>query len=109
MRKLKFNVDNQIITRDPNCDFDNLIPGTKGYLRAEFAFTPDWNGWIKTATFYSALGIEYGTKELKDGKSCAIPTEALKRRAFKIRITGEKNGSTITTNKVVVQQRGGSK
>ena len=28
MRTLSFIVDKQIITKDPECDFSNLIPGT---------------------------------------------------------------------------------
>lgn len=35
MRILKFIVDKQIIRRDPNCDFSNLVSGTKGYLKAD--------------------------------------------------------------------------
>lgn len=109
MRKLKFNVDNQIITRDPDCDFKNLIPGTTDYLRAEFTFTPDWNGWKKIANFYSVLGVKYASIELKDGKSCDIPAEALKKRIFKIEVIGQKGKSEMVTNKVEVVQRGGNK
>ena len=39
MRTLKFIVEGQIIKQDPNCDFSNLVPGTEGYLRAEFSFS----------------------------------------------------------------------
>lgn len=38
MRTLKFIVDEQIIRQDPNCDFSNLVPGSKGYLQAYFHF-----------------------------------------------------------------------
>ena len=40
MRTLKFIVEGQIIKQDPSCDFTNLVPGTEGYLRAEFSFSP---------------------------------------------------------------------
>ena len=107
MRTLKFIVDDQIIRPDPKCDFDNLVPGTDGYLQAEFSFSSEWNGYIKVAGFYSNMGREYEPQVLIDGKSCFIPTEALERRAFKIRILGKKKGKTLTTNKLLVEQNGG--
>lgn len=36
MRSLKFNVSGQIVSPDQSCDFTGLVPGTKGYLKAEF-------------------------------------------------------------------------
>ena len=39
MRTLKFIVDGQILRQDPTCDFSNIVPGTEGYLIAEFAFS----------------------------------------------------------------------
>lgn len=42
MRTLKFIVNAQQIHKDPSCDFDNLVAGTKNYLRAHFTFSPDF-------------------------------------------------------------------
>ena len=39
MRTLKFVVDKQIIKQNPDCDFSGLVPGTDGYLQAEFSFS----------------------------------------------------------------------
>lgn len=108
MRTLKFIVNKQIISCDPNCDFSNLIPGTEGYLRAEFSFSPEWDGCAKVAGFWSAMGIEYPPQALTDGVSCMIPAEALKKQIFKIEILGKNNhGVTLKTNRVVVTQDGG--
>lgn len=107
MRTLKFIVDGQVIRQDPNCDFTGLVPGTEGYLQAEFTFSSEWNGYVKVAAFYSMLGKEYTPQVLKDGKTCIIPSEALERRAFKIRIIGKKDGSKFATNKITVFQKGG--
>lgn len=109
MRTLKFIVDGQVIKQDPNCDFDNLIPGTTGYLRAEFSFSPEWNNRTKIASFWSRLGKEYKPQILSDGKSCLIPDEALEKRVFKVQILGRKNEDIIKTNKVSVCQNGGRK
>jgi hypothetical protein len=108
MRVLRFIVNKQIIERDPNCDFDNLVPGTEGYLQASFSFSPDWDDCVKAAGFYSMLGNEFPPVVLKDGKTCMIPTEALKKKKFKIQVVGV-NGvdKRLTTNKVTVVQNGG--
>lgn len=107
MRTLKFIVDDQIIKQDPNCDFDNLVPGSEGYLRAEFEFSPIWDGHVKVAAFYSPMGKEYPPQILKDGKSCTIPSEALMRQIFKIRVIGKNGTSKLITDKVAVSQNGG--
>lgn len=108
MRTLKFIVDGQIIRQDPNCDFTNLIPGTEGYLRAEFSFSPEWRGCVKVASFWSAVGKEYPPQILEDGKSCVIPAQALEKYAFKVGVIGKNDTLKIKTNKVAVIQNGGT-
>lgn len=108
MRTLKFIVDGQTIMLDPNCDFSGLVPGTEGYLRAEFTFlSPDWNNCIRVATFHSVMGKEYQPQPLVGGKLCKIPREALKRKTFKVAVIGKSGDFKITTNKIAVQQNGG--
>lgn len=107
MRTLKFIVDNQILRQDPDCDFENLVPGTEDYLRAEFSFSPEWSGCAKVAAFHSMLGAEYPPQILRDGYSCLIPGKALQRRSFKVSVLGKKHGLKLVTNKVVVKQTGG--
>ena len=108
MRTLKFIVDKQIIRQDPTCDFSGLIPGTAGYLQAEFSFSSEWKDYTKVAAFYSTLGKEYEPRVLTDGKTCIIPAEALVRKSFRVRIVGKKEESKLTTNKITVCQKGGS-
>lgn len=108
MRTLRFIVDDQIIKRDPNCDFSNLVPGTEGYLQAEFVFSSEWNGCAKVAGFSNSFtGKEYPPQVLKDGKTCRIPFEATERGKFKVWVVGKKEGLKILTNKVEVIQDGG--
>lgn len=107
MRKLKFIVNDQIITQDPTCDFSGLVPGTEGYLQAEFAFSPEWKGCVKVAGFWSQTGKEYPPQVLKDGKTCMIPAEALKKRVFEIRVIGKRGSVRMQTNEVAVCQNGG--
>lgn len=108
MRTLKFIVDGQIIKQDPSCDFDGLVPGSEGYLQAEFALSSDWQGAAIVASFWSMMGKEYSPAIVKKDRTCIIPTEALKKRSFKIKLIGQtKDGKRIQTNKVVVTQNGG--
>ena len=107
MRTLKFIVDKQIISQDPNCDFSGLVPGTEKYLTAEFTFSSEWNGCNKVAAFYSLMGKEYPPQVLSNGYSCVIPAEALERQKFKIQVMGKNNdGLKLVTNKVTVNQEG---
>lgn len=107
MKILRFIVENQIIKKDPSCDFSNLVPGTKGYMVAEFSFSDEWDGMTKVVGFYSPLGREYPPRVLADGKTCVIPFEALEKRIFKVQVVGKKGDSRLKTNKVVVYQNGG--
>lgn len=107
MRTLKFIVEDQIIKPDPSCDFSGLVPGTNGYLRAEFSFSPEWNGYVRVVSFWSPLGREYPPQVLYDGLSCIIPEEALKKRKFKVQVIGKKNELRLKTNKIEVNQNGG--
>lgn len=106
MRILKFIVDGQIIKQDPDCDFNNIVPGSSGYLEAEFSFSDEWKNTIKVASFWKN-GKECPPQILKDGVRCMIPKEALTNRQFEIGLLGKKDNVKITTNKITVTQNGG--
>lgn len=108
MRTLKFIVDGQTIKKDPNCNFDGLVPGSEGYLQAEFSFSRDWDGAVKVAGFYTRMGKECPPQILTDGMRCTIPPEATKNRVFKVKMLGKTKNYTIETNRVEVTQEGGS-
>lgn len=108
MRILKFIVEDQIIKQDPNCDFSKLVPGSEGYLFAEFVFSPVWEGAVKVATFHSPMGREYPPQAIYDTNRCMIPAEALTHKKFKVGVIGKKGNIRLTTNKVTVIQDGGA-
>ena len=109
MRTLKFIVNGQTITLDPECDISNLIPGTNGYVQAKFTFSREWDRCIKVAAFYSNLGKEYEPQLVNEQNLCKIPEEALKKPAFKVQILGKHRGRNFQTNTTIVYQRGGTK
>lgn len=109
MRVLRFDVNDQIISKDPECDFNNIVPGTSGYLKAEFIFSKEWDNFVKVASFYRN-GRECSAEILEDGKTCIIPSNALVGRRFAIKISGrEKDNKNIriTTSMVEIIQNGG--
>lgn len=107
MRTLKFIVEGQTIRPDPSCNFSNLVPGSEGYLTAEFRFSREWDGCTKIAGFYSRLGKEYEPQPLSDGRSCTIPSEALAKSIFKVQVKGRKGDLKLCTNRLAVEQKGG--
>ena len=106
MRVLEFIVDKQMLKKDPNCDFSNIIPGSKGYLQAKFSFSDDWNDCVKVVGF-SYGKTEYPPQKIRDDNTCEIPYEALKNPSFNIQVFGKRKGFSISTNKIVVNQNGG--
>ena len=108
MRTLKFIVNDQKLTPDPKCDFEDLVPGTEGYLQAEFIFSKEWDGCAKVAGFYNTTsGKEYPPQPLTAENTCMIPAEATAKRTFAIQLLGVRKDFKITTNKTYVCQTGG--
>ncbi len=106
LRELKFVVEGQIVSADPECDFSNLIPGTDGYLQASFSFSKEWCGCVKAVGFW-ANNEECPAQLLEDGKTCIIPPEALKGRRFTIGVYGRGHQVRLATNKITITQDGG--
>lgn len=104
MRKLNFIVNNQIMTKDPKCDWTGIVRGTVGYLQANFQISSDeWKGCAIAAEFTSGHKTEHAP--IINGK-CTIPSEILTRSRFKVKLIGVKDNYKITTNEVEVRQDG---
>lgn len=101
MRLLKFNVNAQIIQKDPGCDFSNVVAGTQNYLRAQFTFSPEWHDCILVASFWR--GKNEHAMLIRNGE-CDIPQEVLVGPTFRISVTGQRGDYRITTNKTLVRQ-----
>lgn len=108
MKILTFRVEGQNIVLDPQCNAEALVPGSEGYVLAEFTFSEEWGNCTKVAGFYSNLGREFEPQILKDGKLCIIPLDALQMSVFKVKVYGKSADRTICTNKVLVHQKGGN-
>nr|DAJ42823.1 MAG TPA: hypothetical protein [Caudoviricetes sp.] len=102
MRTLEFVVKGQKMIKKADCDFTNIIAGSKGYLRAKFYFESDeWKDSKKVAGFWSG-GQEFAA--FLDDDSCLIPEEALTRYYFLVQVTGIKGYQRIKTSTIEVSQ-----
>lgn len=106
MRTLKFVINDQLMSLDPSCDFTGLVPGTEGYMQAEFSFSPEWDNCVKVAEFIGRSDNDCIPQLLKNGKNCLIPAEVLKRHAFGVRVVGKRDKLKLKTNKIIVRQKG---
>lgn len=106
MRVLNYDVDKQVISKDSQCDYSNLVAGSEGYLKLAFNFSKEWDGCVKVVEFKSMRGEEYTPGYLANGHTCPIPSEATANRRFKFRILGKKEGYKITTNYMTISQKG---
>lgn len=106
MRTLSFTIEGQRVMKDPTCDFEHLVSGSRGYLKAQFSFNKEWDGYAKVAVFRKLLS-EYPVPIING--ECEIPGDALDYERFSVSIVGQrKSGERLTTNEVeVLQQLGG--
>lgn len=103
MRTLHFIISGQDLSKSG--DFFNIVRGTKGYLRCQFAFGgTDWIG-CKAVAIFEAKKKEYPVVIDRNG-SCMIPNQVTDYDIIKLRIVGAKNNYRITTNKILISQEG---
>lgn len=102
MRTLEFVASGQKLTKKDSCNFDGIVSGTKGYLKAKFDVSSDWKGCGIVAIFSSLKAGEMGV--IVDSGECIIPPEVLTGSEWSVRMVGVRTGYRITTNKYVVAQ-----
>ena len=98
MRNLKFKVSGQKLSKEG--DFDNIVVGSKGYLKACFTFNSEWNGFGKVAMFKSNVSDEVLVKINAEGE-CMFPDAVTDGAYISIRVIGKsKTGQLITSGTV---------
>lgn len=103
-RTLEFRADKQKLSKNPGCDFSNIVAGSTGYLRAKFYFSEEWDGTMKAASFFSAESEEHAVL-LDENDECDIPAEVLSGKYFLVSMLGAKEPKyVLQTNKMKVKQ-----
>lgn len=105
MRTLRFIVNAQKISPDPNCDFSGLIPETSGYLKTAFSFSADWAGMVKVAEFRKYTCDDSVSVPIINGE-CAVPDTVTGGKAWYVKIVGKRGGVIIPTGNCKVEQEG---
>ena len=90
---MKIKVVNQRLYLEP----PETAEGTREYLKAEFSFSEEWDGTVKTAFFRGADGGNH-PKLLKDD-TCIVPAEALAAPGrVGVSVSGTLGETIITTD-----------
>lgn len=77
---------------------EKLIAGTRGVLRLNFNFAPDWYGWKAAVDFGStAVPIVHG--------NCIVPDSVTDSTRMAFRVVGGKDRARNVTNKVSINQK----
>lgn len=105
MRVLKFVVNAQKITQDPNCDFSGIVRGTAGYLEARFSFSTEWGGTVKVAEFRKYTCDSAVSVPIINGE-CMVPAKVTGGKAWHVKVIGKKGDVIIPTENCRVEQEG---
>lgn len=105
MRILKFIINSQQIGPDPSCDFSGIVPGTAGYLKAQFSFSAEWSGLVKVAEFRRYLCDEPVSVPIINGE-CAVPDTVTGGKAWYVKIIGKRGDVILPTCNCKVEQEG---
>lgn len=108
MRKLQFVVSGQTLIKSKNCDFNNIVAGTAGYLEMSFVFNKEWEDMIIAAAFTPYMERGEYASIVNDG-TCVVPREVSTMQVFRVGIVGESvDGRKITTNLITIRQERGA-
>lgn len=90
---MKIKVVNQRLYLEP----PETAEGTREYLRAEFSFSEEWEGTVKTAFFRGADGKNH--PKLLEDDTCTVPAEALTAPGrVGVSVSGTLGETVITTD-----------
>lgn len=90
---MKIKVVNQRLYLEP----PETAEGTREYLRAEFSFSEEWEGTVKTAFFRGADGNTY--TQLLENDACTVPAVALAAPGrVGVSVSGTLGDMVITTD-----------
>lgn len=105
MRTLKFAVNAQKITPDPNCDFSGIVPGSDGYLKSHFTFSNDWAGTVKVAEFRTHASSEPVSVPIINNE-CMVPADVTGGDRWYVKVIGKRGDVLIPTGNCRVRQEG---
>lgn len=103
MRTLEFKVNGQRISKSNNCDFNGIVSGSVGYLKAHFSFSPEWAGTVKVAEFRTYADLEPVSVPIINNE-CMVPMEVTGSNAWYVKVVGKNKNMILPTENCRVKQ-----
>jgi hypothetical protein len=101
MRELHFDVAGQLLRRNKQCDFENIVRGSDNYLCLVFHFNQEWQGTKRVISFYDVDGKQ--TNEIIQDR-VTVPVDVTHGSMFYFELTGKSNKTRIVTNRTYIEQ-----
>lgn len=98
MRNLNFKVTGQKLSKEG--DFENIVVGSKGYLKACFTFDSEWRGFAKVAVFKSNTSDEVPAKINAEGW-CLVPDAVTDGAYISVKVLGKSKTVPLMTSGTV--------
>ena len=105
MRILEFEVSGQKLLKEKSCDFSGITPGSEGYLKAHFLFSPEWAGSVRVAEFRTYANSEPVSVPIINNE-CMVPSEVTGGDKWYVKVIGKKGDVIIPTGNCRVRQEG---
>lgn len=104
MRTLLFHVNEQKISRDERCDFQNIARGTDNYLCLSFVFDSGWIGKNKVISLRDVDGVEHNYRLVQN--KCTVEGVVTFGSIFSFVIYGynSNTGEKVSTERHYIQQ-----
>lgn len=101
MRLLNFIVHGQTLSQDPECSFDDIIAGSKKYIKINFKFDKEVDKYRKIASFSDGTIKEY--MPIIDGE-CSFPESLASKKYVRIGVLLIFKKQYIPTNTITIRQ-----
>ena len=101
MRELHFDVAGQLLRRNKQCDFENIVRGSDNYLCLVFHFDNDWRETKRVISMYDVDGNQINESEQD---KATVPVSVTHGSMFYFELTGKSNKTRITTNRMYIEQ-----
>ena len=98
MRNLNFKISGQKLSKEG--DFDNIVVGSKGYLKACFTFDSEWKDFARAAVFKMINGNEIPVKIDALGE-CMIPDDVTDCACISVKVVGKSKANQVIVTNVV--------
>lgn len=103
-RILFYKVTGQTLSQIPEQDYKGIVRGTKNYLYVYFKFDESWNKTNKVLEASNEHDFTNSCAVAIHNETAMIPNDVTDGKQIYIRVHGMRDGTTIVTNKIMIEQ-----